>query len=229
MTKSFKLLSMMDRIPEPELMEDMEQAVAYDAADFSVPHGERVGLFRERYGKALAGRVLDLGCGSGDVLERFAQAFPQAHFTGVDGAAAMLKLSRKRMARARLSSRMTFVQALIPSPAIPKDDYSVIMSHSLLHQLHKPEVLWQTVKQCAGKDSFIFIADLRRPPSAADAKRIMEERSEGEPEVLRRDFYNSLCAAFTVDEIKAQLAAASLQSLIVEEVGEIHALVYGRP
>jgi hypothetical protein len=45
--------------------------------------------------------------------------------------------------------------------------------------------------------------------------------------VLRRDFYNSLCAAFTADEVKAQLKAARLKKLKVEEAGEFHLLVYG--
>lgn len=219
---------MMERIPEPELMEDMEQAVAYDEADFSVPHGERVDLFRERYKNDAVGEVLDLGCGSGDVLERFAKAFPDARFTGIDGAAAMLELSKKRMAKSGLLERMDFVQALIPSPGIPQKDYSVIMSHSLLHQLHRPEVLWQTVKQCANENTFVFVADLRRPASAEEAQRIMEEKSEGEPEVLRRDFYNSLCAAFMPEEIREQLEQAKISGLTVEETGEIHVLVYGR-
>lgn len=218
----------MERIPEPELMEDMEQAVAYDEADFSVPHGERVDLFRERYQNDLGGEVLDLGCGSGDVLERFAKAFPDARFTGIDGAAAMLELSKKRMEKSGLLERMDFVQALIPSPDIPQKDYSVIMSHSLLHQLHRPEVLWQTVKQCANETTFVFVADLRRPASAEEAERIMEEKSEGEPEVLRHDFYNSLCAAFTPEEIRKQLEQAEISGLTVEETGENHVLVHGR-
>jgi 2-polyprenyl-3-methyl-5-hydroxy-6-metoxy-1,4-benzoquinol methylase len=217
----------LQRIPEPELMEDPEQAKAYDEADFSAAHGRRVTLFGEKYGRKLEGLVLDLGCGSGDVLERFAKANPAAHFLGVDGAEAMLELSRARMARAGLSQRMSFVNALIPSPAIPRQDYAVVMCHSLLHQLHKPEVLWQTVRAHAGPKSFVFIADLRRPENKEKAAAIVEELSGGEPEVLRRDFYNSLCAAFTTEEIRAQLAEAGLKGLKVEEAGDIHILVYG--
>lgn len=207
-------------------METMEQAEAYDQADFSEAHGRRIDLFRERYGRELTGAVLDIGCGSGDILERFAKKFPKATFTGVDGSEPMLELSRRRMAKAALSKRMSFVRAFIPSGDVPKQDYSVIMSHSLLHHLHEPSVLWNTVKQLAGKGTFIFVADLRRPKSEKDVARIVEERSGDEPEVLKQDFYNSLCAAFTAEEIRAQLVAAGL-SLKVEEVGDIHVLVYG--
>ncbi|MDF3024899.1 MAG: methyltransferase type 12 [Alphaproteobacteria bacterium] len=216
----------MQRIPEPELMEDMAQAEAYDRADFSAAHSARVELFAARYGREITGSVLDLGCGSGDILERFAKKYPQAQFVGVDGSFAMLELSRRRMMRAEISERMDFIEALIPSKDIPLEDYEVVMSHSLLHQLHHPEVLWQTIADVAPKGSFIFVGDLRRPESAADAQAIVDRLSPNEPAVLRTDFFNSLCAAFTKEEIEAQLKDAGLM-LTVEEVGEIHILVYG--
>ena len=39
----------MRRILEPELMDDAEQARAYHEADFSVAHGERIGIFRRLF------------------------------------------------------------------------------------------------------------------------------------------------------------------------------------
>ena len=217
----------MPRQVEPELMDDAEQAAAYDAADFSASHGARVDLFRARFGSDLTGHVLDLGCGSGDVLQRFATAFPNAHFTGVDGSAAMLDLAEERMRAAGFDHRVDFAEAYIPSPDIPENNYKVVMSHSLLHHLHEPKGLWQAIKHHAKPGSFIFVADLRRPESESAAQHLVDTLSGNEPEVLRRDFYNSLLAAFTPDEIRTQLVAAGL-SLKVEEVGDIHVLVYGK-
>ena len=74
----------MQRIPEEELMEDPAQALAYSQADFSATHGARVAIFRRLFPNLdLAGPVLDLGCGSGDVLLRFARAFPNARFAAI--------------------------------------------------------------------------------------------------------------------------------------------------
>jgi ubiquinone/menaquinone biosynthesis C-methylase UbiE len=218
----------MQRIIEPELMDDAEQAEAYDKADFSAAHGRRVQLFIERFQRPdLTGTVLDLGCGSGDILQRFATSLPLANFVGIDGSQPMLDLSRARLEKAGLIGRVKLVQAFIPSNDIPSQEYAVIMSHSLLHHLHQPEVLWQTVKQLAGKNTYVFVADLRRPASAQAANDVVEKLSGGEPEVLKRDFYNSLCAAFTKNEIEEQLKAAGL-ALKVEEAGDIHILVHGR-
>ena len=71
----------MQRIPEPELMDDPEQALAYTRADFSASHGARVQIFQTLYPQLrLNGPALDLGCGSGDVLLRFARAYPGGTF-----------------------------------------------------------------------------------------------------------------------------------------------------
>jgi len=219
----------MQRILEPELMDDDEQALAYHNADFSESHGKRVHLFRDRLPSThFRGNVLDLGCGSGDIVFRFAKAFPNLTFTAVDGSAPMLKIANDELRKmGNLRERISFVEAFIPSNAIPRDDYSIIMSHSFLHHLHDPSVLWSTINKLANKKTFIFVADLRRPDSPAAATQIIKEQAADEPEVLRVDFYNSLCAAFTIAELKEQLAAAGLSSLTVEPVGDIHVLIYG--
>ena len=209
-------------------MDDMAQAVAYDQADFSEAHGRRVVLFQERYKRDVAGTVLDMGCGSGDVLERFANALPQANFVAVDGAANMLDLAKRRIARSpALANRIRFVQAYVPSPEIPKLDYQVLMSHSMLHHLHRPAVLWNTIKLLASPSTFIFVGDLRRPDNVAQATELVDRLAAIEPEILRRDFYNSLCAAFTPEEVRVQLSVAGLSRLAVEAVGEVHMLIYG--
>jgi hypothetical protein len=45
--------------------------------------------------------------------------------------------------------------------------------------------------------------------------------------VLRRDFEASLYAAFTCDEVRAQLDRAGLSALRVEPIGDRHLVVWG--
>jgi ubiquinone/menaquinone biosynthesis C-methylase UbiE len=218
-----------ERIPEPELMDDLQQAIAYDQADFSKSHSKRVALFQERYLLPITGNVLDLGCGSGDILERFANAMPHAKFIAVDGAAPMLELAKKRFDKSpQIAKRIQFVHAFLPSAHIPALDYQIVMSNSMLHHLHQPQVLWETIRQHAQPSSFVFVGDLRRPESEVHAAELIDQLAADEPEILRRDFYNSLCAAFTAEEVREQLTACGVASLTVEEVGEIHMLVYGK-
>jgi hypothetical protein len=69
--------------------------------------------------------------------------------------------------------------------------------------------------------------DLLRPASSAQARRLVDQYAAGEAEILRRDFHNSLLAAFTVDEIRAQLDEADLP-FSVEVVSDRHVAIHGR-
>jgi hypothetical protein len=48
------------------------------------------------------------------------------------------------------------------------------------------------------------------------------------PRLLRRDFYNSLLAAYRTDEVRAQLEIAGLGHLESETVSDRHFIVWGR-
>jgi len=221
----------MERTCEPELMDDEAQARAYSEADFEAPHNHFVTLMQEALGDELKGRALDLGCGPADVTARVARAFPDLVIEGVDGAEAMLALGRERLAALGLDGRVRLHRCFLPD-ALPGSDYDVVFSNSLLHHLHEPAVMWQSVRAAArdaapGATS-LFVMDLMRPASEEDASRLVELYAEGEPEVLRRDFYCSLLAAFRVDEVRAQLDVAGLSSLTVEAVSDRHLVVRGR-
>jgi SAM-dependent methyltransferase len=219
----------MKRVPEPELMDDPAQALAYAQADFSAAHGARVEIFRSLYpGLDPHGAALDIGCGSGDVLLRFARAFPGLYFFGVDGSQPMLDLARQAIdAEPALSSRVKLQFGIIPQGPIPAQPWALIMSHSLLHQLHRPEVLWGTIKEYGPRGCAVFVADLRRPPSEVEAGRVVSVTSKNEPEILQRDFFNSLCAAFEPDEVREQLVQAGLAYLQVRIHDPFHLTVHG--
>ena len=66
-----------------------------------------------------------------------------------------------------------------------------------------------------------------RPETEARATHIVETYAEGEPDILKRDFYNSLLAAFEPTEVEAQLAAAGLPEMSVRVVSDRHLMVCG--
>ena len=219
----------MKRQTEPELMVDEAQALAYASADFEAPHRQVIDLFRTLFpGRKVEGPVLDLGCGPGDITFRFARAFPQAKMVGVDGAPAMLELARKRLtAEGDLSARMRFIDGILPGAPIPPLAYSAIISNSLLHHLHRPEILWETVRHFGSPGTLVFICDLRRPADVSQAQTLTALYAADEPEVLRRDFFHSLLAAFEPEEVEAQLREAGLAKLQVLAVGDRHLAVHG--
>lgn len=218
----------MNRIVETEVMSEAEQAKAYAEADFEAAHRSYPMRFTEKFPRRpLRARALDLGCGPCDVTIRFAKANPGYTFVAVDGSAAMLRFAQRAVASAGVARRIKLIEGFIPGAPIPRRQFDVILSSSFLHHLHEPDILWQTVRQYARRGAIVFVPDLRRPATKAKARAMVKKYSAGEPEVLRRDFYNSLLAAFTPVEVRAQLRKAGLSGLTVEIVSDRHLLVSG--
>lgn len=219
----------MERVPEAtELMDEDAQARAYAHADFAAPHGLFIERFAAAFGTGLQGRVLDLGCGPADITIRFARAHPGCILVGVDGAAAMLKYGRGAIAAAGLDDRIALVQEQLPGAHLPHELYDAVISNSLLHHLHNPMVLWQSVAAYAAPGAPVFIMDLMRPATPERARQLQLQYAAGEPEILRQDFYNSLCAAYTPEEVRGQLQAAGMAQLRVEVISDRHLTVAGR-
>lgn len=80
----------------------------------------------------------------------------------------------------------------------------------------------------AGLESRVRLVCARLPGSVARAREIVEAYSGGEPEVLKRDFFHSLCAAFTLAEVEAQLPAVGLDDLRCEMISDRHWAVSGK-
>jgi len=219
----------MQRILEPELMDKNEQALAYAQADFESAHSAYPKLFAAEFPTPpVTAAVLDLGCGPADVTMRFARAFPNFRFHALDGSTAMLKYARLALQRnLDIASRIQLIEGLLPHVILPQENYGVILSSSVLHHLHDPQVLWQSVRRFGKKGTLVFVADLFRPESREAAEALVEQYSRNEPDILRRDFLNSLLAAFTPEEVQAQLAAAKLESLKIKAISDRHLIVVG--
>jgi ubiquinone/menaquinone biosynthesis C-methylase UbiE len=217
----------MNRVLEPELMTDPDQATAYAAADFAAVNQGFVDRFRALFPDFARGRMVDLGCGPADIPIRFCRALPAVTVTGVDGSAAMLAPGRRAVAAAGLAARVTLVRARLPGVDRAPGGFHAVVSNSLVHHMPHPDVFWSEVARLGRAGAPALIMDLHRPDSTARARAIVETYSMDEPEVLRRDFFHSLCAAFTLDEIRAQIAKAGLDRLRCEVASDRHWVAWG--
>ena len=218
----------MQRINEPELMNDKAQAEAYAAADFEQSDKLIIEAFDLHFpGTQIKDSILDLGCGPGNISFQVAKRFPDCHVIAIDGSTEMIRLANERRLRERLQDQISFIKGIIPDTIIPQTHYSAIVSNSLLHHLQHPDVLWSTVKQHASPNTKVLIIDLFRPQSEKDALSIVKRYSGDEPEILQHDFYHSLLAAFTTEEIELQLVCAGMADLKVKTITDRHVLIVG--
>lgn len=219
----------MQRVPEPELMIDTLQTQAYAGADFAAGHQSIVDALAKRFPNLEANCTwLDLGCGPLDVSIRLLNKFPQIHIHGVDGSAPMLELGREQLAKDGLEKRMSLFNQCLPTLTLPKPSYPLIFSSSLLHHLHKPSDLWAVVKMVGKPSTRVYIADLYRPTSHDTAQAMVKRYTPNEPEILQLDFLKSLLAAFSVEEVKSQLAEAGLADFLdIEILTDRHMVISG--
>lgn len=216
----------MNRTLEPELMEDEAQVQAYAAADFSQENQGFVDRFREYFPEFTEGHVLDLGCGPGDIPIRFARTVPGCRITAVDASAPMVRVAEETVRQAGLSGRITFrCERFQDLAGVSVADAA--MSNSLLHHVPNPLQFWHKLRLAVKPGSPVLVMDLLRPESPEEAQVIVDRYASGAPDILRRDFYNSLLAAFTEDEIGAQLAQMNLTRLIIDVVDDRHWVVGG--
>lgn len=218
----------MKRIPETEeLMDEANQALAYAEADFSASNSLFIELFQQLHDGEFVGKALDLGCGPADIPIRFAHQYPQAKIHALDGAHAMLDLAQQAVDEEKLSSRIKLHCQYLPAADLG-GDFDALLSNSLLHHLRHPGDLWQTINSCARDGATVLVMDLLRPESPLLVDELVKTYAGDAADILRHDFEASLYAAYTLEEVSAQLAAASLSGLDVKQVSDRHLAVMGQ-
>ena len=219
----------MQRVAEQEVMDDWENVEAYANADFSVAHNEVISRYQNTFQHLLnPAKVLDLGCGAADIAIRFSQTSPRSQIDAVDASAPMLAYAEQAVRIAGLSQKIKLYESMLPDCHWPTQIYDLIISNSLLHHMTHAEDFWQVIKTIAHAQTHIFVVDLCRPDSLEQAAALTQQHMADAPEILQQDFYNSLLAAYTLDEVKAQLDAFNWTHFHVEKYSDRHMMIAGR-
>ncbi len=218
----------MNRILEPELMDDAGQAQVYASANFDEENQGFVDRFLQAHGHELDNaHVVDLGCGPGDILIRLVKAHPTLRVTGIDASQPMIDIAQHAVEDARQQERIELRCERIQdvSFSTPVD---AIISNSLAHHVPNPLQFWYIIKTMAKSGAPVLVMDLIRPESTEEAQAIVDQYASNEPAQLRKDFYNSLLAAFTEDDVAAHLAELNLSRLLLDVPDDRHWIVEGR-
>jgi 2-polyprenyl-3-methyl-5-hydroxy-6-metoxy-1,4-benzoquinol methylase len=192
------------RRPEPMAMTDDVSVAAYDKA--GAPGAPLFPLHHllARSLSALApagGTVIDLGCGSGRLLEQLARARPDLQVIGYDLSRSMLERGRWRTAA--VPNLWLEEGDLL---ALRLNEVDVLSCHTALHHLPDRWVVAQALARFAAARTrhgcALFISDLIRPRLASTLNTIVAGAQRLAPPV-RADLRASLAAAFSFDELSA--------------------------
>ncbi|QDU64475.1 hypothetical protein Pan216_53650 [Planctomycetes bacterium Pan216] len=223
----------MPRVPEREVMDMEGQAEAYASADLEQPNSAFVGRFLELAESGLPSEspfatVIDLGCGPADIPIRLARKCPHWRFLAVDASASMLRFAQSAIEREQLTDRVRLHLADITETHLATQSADAIISNTLLHHLPDPLPFWNEIKRLRGVATLVFVKDLFRPPNEEVVRALVDQHAAGGPKQFQDDFYNSLLAAFTPEEVRQQLDAVGLGDLKVRIVSDRHLEVCSR-
>lgn len=198
---------MLERILEPEGMDDEADAREYDAMD----HDEVNRAFVEDLltSEDIAGKVLDIGTGTAQIPLELVRRSEDFHVIGVDLSPAMLDLAMANIVYEGLAHRI----ALQPCDAkgLPFDDesFDVVLSNSIVHHVPQPLGVLSEAWRVLKPGGQLFFRDLMRPKDIVRLEGLVATHAQHATRRQRELFAASLHAALRLDEIRE----------LVEEVG----------
>jgi ubiquinone/menaquinone biosynthesis C-methylase UbiE len=139
----------------------------------------------------------------------------------------MIALARQAVKEAGVEDRVRALCARLPMLPLPLQSFDAVVSNSLVHHMPDPYLFWNEVVRLGRPGTPVLIMDLFRPESQERAREIVEQYAGGEAPVLKEDFFNSLCAAFTLRELRFQIRSRGLGGLVCELASDRHWIVWG--
>ena len=201
------------RVAEPELvMDDPASAEAFMRA------GRKDGILAHTYlyhaiqASAVippGATVLDLGCGPANQLTVLARLNPDARFIGLDAADAMLQLGHETLLRNGITNTRLCAGDMTALDAFEDDSVDAVISTMSLHHLGDLDALSKTLREAQRvlrPGGGIYLVDFGRLRRQGSQAFFATENAARQPQLFTEDYYNSLRAAFSLDELRAAAA-----------------------
>jgi ubiquinone/menaquinone biosynthesis C-methylase UbiE len=210
---------MLDRVLEPEVMDDWQEATAYDAMDFSAVNRDFALTAISLHPQAV--RVLDIGTGTAQIPIMLCQEKSCYQVLAIDMAQSMLVLGRKNIEAAGLLQQIRLELADGKRLPYPNWEFDLVISNSLVHHLPDPLSFFQEVSRLVKPNGAVLIRDLLRPNSTAEIDQIVAAAGDygARQNQLFRD---SLAAAFTLDEIQSLVTKAEMTGYQLTQTSDRH-------
>lgn len=211
----------MQRVLEPEVMDSWEEAVEYNAMDFT----EVNTAFAQRaiaLKPPLTAKVLDAGTGTARIPVLLCLKYPHWQVFGIDLAKNMLQIGYKHVEQAGLQNQI--VLELVDAKQLPyKDgDFDLVVSNSLVHHLPDPLPFFRELKRVLKPNGAILIRDLIRPPDEETMNNLVESIGTEYDTHQKQLFRDSLHAALTLDEVNQLISQVEIPGVVVYQSSDRH-------
>jgi ubiquinone/menaquinone biosynthesis C-methylase UbiE len=125
--------------------------------------------------------LIDMGCGTGQLLIELAHLKPDAHFIGIDSDEQKLNEARHRVQEARIASRVSLLAKDCTQTSLPAHSADVAVFRNVLHHVKDLSIVFREVNRILCPGSFFFIQDGTRMPEIQFEEMNEELRPLGIP------------------------------------------------
>ena len=231
--------SSLPRVLEPEVMDTVDEAIAYDQMDHAAVNQLfakdflATGYAKETDAAAgeglnegdtegLTGECLDLGTGTALIPIEICRQSPSSRILAVDLSISMLDLARNNVEVAGLMHRIQLDH--IDAKGIGYDDgrFSAVISNSIVHHIPEPSSVFAEAARLAAPGAILFFRDLARPATEEILEQQVTTYAGEEPEDSQKMFRESLHAALTVDEVQAMITELGFAAESVKMTSDRH-------
>ncbi|MEX0737542.1 MAG: methyltransferase domain-containing protein [Bacteroidota bacterium] len=208
------------RMLEAEVMDTREDALEYDAMDFTEVNTsfvERaVQLAPER------GTVLDIGTGTARIPILLARRRPFWRITAIDLSSNMLHVGEQNVREVGLEKQITL--KLVDAKRLPFQDgeFDTVVSNSIVHHIPDPGPFFHEFKRVVAQGGAILVRDLFRPDDEATLNEIVAKVCVNDTEYQTKLFRDSLHAAFTLEEVRQLASTAGLHDVRIYQSSDRH-------
>lgn len=195
---------MLPRELEPEAMDSVEEARAYDAMDHALVNRVFVDDFLAA--DPPSGIILDLGTGTAQIPIQLCRRAAHAQVWAVDMSPAMLDLGQANLALHNLADRIRLGWA--DAKALTYDDgyFAAVISNSIVHHVADPLPVLAEAVRVVRPGGLLFFRDLLRPDDASGVEHLVERYAGRATPDQQRLFADSLRAALTCQEMQELVA-----------------------
>ena len=211
---------MLERVLEPELMDDPEEAQAYDDMDHEGVNKAFVQDFLQV--AEGAAEILDLGTGTARIPIELCRSDEECRVLASDAAVSMLEVAKINVAIEGFEGRILLHHGDSKQLDLADDMFDAVISNSLLHHLPEPRSAVDEMVRVVRPAGWLFVRDLLRPESAEQVEELVTTYAGQETDYSKQLFRQSLVAALSLDEIRTMVGEAGFDPSTVQQTTDRH-------
>lgn len=107
------------------------------------------------------GRILDVGCGSGEMMVALARYLPGCEITGIDISKPLLEYASQLKIIHHLKNRVQFIKGDVKKMPFENNSFDVVFNVNMVHFIEDPVPMLNEMQRVLRPDGYLFIKDLR--------------------------------------------------------------------